>query len=105
LRLPLRSNQGVVELLVKATPRAPRNEVTGLVDGPQGNAWLAVKVTAAADRGRANEAILDTLAEFFDVPPSSLRLIAGASGRWKRIALGAHAAEIEIHLRRFAGQT
>jgi uncharacterized protein YggU (UPF0235/DUF167 family) len=42
-----------------------------------------VRVTAAAEGGRANDAVLSLLAETFDVPSSSMRLVSGRAGRDK----------------------
>ena len=50
-----------------------------------GASWLSVRVTAPPDSGRANAAVLALLAQALGVPPRDLRLVAGASGRWKRI--------------------
>ena len=50
-----------------------------------GDAWLSVKVTAPADGGRANEAVLRLLAKALGVPASACRLAAGATSRWKRV--------------------
>lgn len=44
-----------------------------------------MRVTVAPDGGRANDAILGLLAEALAVAPGDCRLLAGASGRWKRI--------------------
>jgi uncharacterized protein YggU (UPF0235/DUF167 family) len=42
-------------------------------------------VTAPADGGRANEAVLKLLAKALGVPASACRLAAGATSRWKRV--------------------
>jgi uncharacterized protein len=76
-----------IELAVKVTPKAGRSAIDGVVVDAAGAAWLAVKVTAPADAGRANEAVMALLAKRLGVPASALRLVAGATARWKRIAV------------------
>jgi uncharacterized protein (TIGR00251 family) len=56
----------------------------GLV-GAHGDA-LKVRVRAAAVSGKANAAVLGLLARELDVPVSSVRLVAGAARRDKRVA-------------------
>lgn len=82
--------EGVV-VAVKVTPKAGRSAVAGLTVDAAGTAWLAVKVTAAPEAGRANDAVLALLARQFAVPPSSCRVIAGATSRWKRVLVAGDA--------------
>lgn len=74
-----------LELAVKATPRARKEAIEGVVLDAAGAAWLVVKVTAPPDAGKANAAVLALLAKALGVPPSALSLVAGAGSRWKRV--------------------
>jgi uncharacterized protein (TIGR00251 family) len=67
---------------VKVQPRAKRREVI-----EQGSAGLTVKVTAAPDRGQANEEVRRLLAEHFGLPASKVLIIRGEKSRHKIIAL------------------
>jgi uncharacterized protein (TIGR00251 family) len=67
---------------VKVQPRAKRREV--VTDGGLG---LTVKVTAAPDRGRANEEVRELLAEHFGLPVSKVRIVRGEKSRHKLVAL------------------
>ena len=89
-----------IELLVRATPRGGRDEVSGLVLDAAGEVWLAVRVTPPAQGGKANEAVLRLLARTLGVPRSRLELTAGISARSKRIAVDAPHEQIETSLRR-----
>ena len=64
---------------VKAIPKASRDEVAG----PQPDGSYRVKVTAAPDKGKANAAICEALAEHFRVPLRSVRLVRGETSRNK----------------------
>jgi uncharacterized protein YggU (UPF0235/DUF167 family) len=51
-------------LLVRVTPKASRNEVSGLHVDAAGTMSLAVKVTAVPDKGLANAAVIKTKSTF-----------------------------------------
>ena len=63
----------------------PGSTRPGIV-GRHGEAWK-VRVAAAPERGRANEAVLDLLAEALAVPRRDVRLIAGHGTRDKIVEL------------------
>ena len=57
---------------------------------------LRARVAAPAVDGAANHAILRLIAEQMDVPRTSVRLAAGASGRRKLVTVdGVEAAEVQ----------
>jgi uncharacterized protein (TIGR00251 family) len=75
---------------VHVQPGANRTAVTGR----HGDA-LKVAVTAPADAGRANEAVLRLIAEVTGVRRNAVRLAGGRTSRAKRIAVaGAEPADI-----------
>jgi uncharacterized protein (TIGR00251 family) len=65
---------------VKVIPRASCNQV---IVTPMGD--LKVKLMAPPVEGKANEALLEVLAEHFQSRKSSFRILSGASGRNKII--------------------
>ena len=65
---------------VRVTPRAKRNAVAGVV----GNA-LKVYLTAPPADGRANDALLELLAEVLGVKRRQLAIVTGATNRNKVI--------------------
>jgi len=67
---------------VRLTPRAGRDEIDGVVEGV-----LRVRVAAAPVDGAANDALCRLIARELDVAPTTVELIAGTSGRRKRIAV------------------
>jgi hypothetical protein len=56
------------------------------VVGRHGDAWK-VRVSAPAEGGRANEAVLELIADALDVSPRDLELTSGRSSRDKVVAL------------------
>jgi uncharacterized protein (TIGR00251 family) len=72
--------QGVIiDVLVQ--PRASRDEVLG----PDSAGMLKVRVAAPPVEGAANKRLVEILAKYYDVPKSSVKILAGARGRRKRV--------------------
>ena len=83
-------------LRVRVSPGARRGGVAGRV----GEVWK-LRVTAPAEDGRANEAVVKLLADTVDVPRRQVALVSGHTAREKVVELeGVEAAEVE---RRLAG--
>ena len=81
-------------LRVRVSPGSGR---TALV-GRHGDAWK-VRVTAAPERGRANEAVLRLLADALALPRTALTLVSGHAAREKTVELtGVGPALIERRL-------
>ncbi|MDP2701290.1 MAG: DUF167 domain-containing protein [Candidatus Rokubacteria bacterium] len=78
-------NPEAVLLHVRVQPKARANAVKGWH-----GAALRVSVTAAPEDGKANRAVIELLAETFDVAPSSINLVRGAASRdkWFRLPQG-----------------
>jgi uncharacterized protein len=82
LKLRLKSD-GEVRLEVKAIPKSSRDEVAGVMD----DGVLRVRVTAAPEKGKANDAICELLARMLDVAPSKVRVARGAASARKQIVV------------------
>jgi uncharacterized protein len=81
-------------LRLRVAPGAARAAVVGR----HGDGWK-VRVAAAPERGRANDAVMALLADALGVRRPALRLVAGARSRDKVIAVsGLDAAEAERRL-------
>jgi uncharacterized protein (TIGR00251 family) len=78
-----RSDRGVL-LHVHVVPGAARTEIAGLHDDR-----LKIRVKAAAAEGAANRELLRFLADLFEVGPSYLEIVRGASDRRKTVRLPA----------------
>ncbi len=73
-------------LRVRLTPRGGRDAIDGVAEAG-GQAVLRARVASPPVDGAANEALVGLLARALDVPRSTVRLTAGATGRVKTIAV------------------
>lgn len=78
LALETRPDGTVLPVHVRAGGR--RNAVLG-----ERNGALRVEVTAAPERGKANRAVIDLLAETLDVAKSTIAIVSGASSNQKKV--------------------
>jgi len=76
------SDSGGVALEILATPGSSVSKVRNV----HGNA-LKVAVRAAPERGKANDEIVEVLAEFFGVPRGSVTILSGETSRNKRVRI------------------
>jgi uncharacterized protein (TIGR00251 family) len=67
-------------LSVKVRARARRNGVSGMREG-----MLLIDVTAAPEKGRANQTVLTIMADALGLPKSSLEIVSGATSTRKRV--------------------
>ena len=82
---------------------APGAARPGIV-GRHGDGWK-LRVAAPPEHGKANDAVLDLLAETLDVPRSSVTLVSGGGSRNKIVELaGIEPDEIERRLATAGGQ-
>ena len=83
-----------VRLRVRVMPGAKRTAIAGR----HGEAWK-VRVTAAPERGRANEAVVALLSTRLGLATRDVAVVAGASARDKVVELrGVSADEVERRL-------
>ena len=81
-------------LRLRVVPGARRSEIVGR----HGEAWK-VRVTAPPERGAANDAVLELLAEALGVSARDVRLVSGHGSRDKMVELtGLEAEEAEARL-------
>ncbi len=77
-----------VRFAVRLTPRGGSDEIDGVRDGV-----LRARVAAPPVEGAANQAMLRLIASELDVPRGRVRLVAGAGGRTKLVAVDRIAPE------------
>jgi len=73
--------------------------------GPADDAVWKLRVVAAPERGKANDAVVELLAETLSLPRASVSIVSGSSSRDKIVELaGIAPAEIERRLATAGGQ-
>lgn len=83
-----------IRLRLRVSPGASRAAIVGR----HGDGWK-VRVTAPPERGRANDDVIDLIADSVGVVRPDVRLVAGASSRDKIVELaGLTLAEAERRL-------
>jgi uncharacterized protein (TIGR00251 family) len=80
VRLDLGQNEGGVILRVRAHAGARRNLILGVRAGA-----LRVAVTAAPEKGKANQAIIALLSKALGVPKSAIEILSGETSPQKRL--------------------
>jgi uncharacterized protein (TIGR00251 family) len=90
----------MARVAITVSPGASRTELVGR----HGDGWRA-RVAAPPERGRANRALVELVAELAGVPRDRVAVVAGASGRRKVVEVdGLEAGELDRRLARGAGQ-
>ena len=81
---------------VRAQPRSSRAGIDGLI----GDA-VKVRIRSAPVDGKANKELIETLADEFDLPKSSVVFKSGESSKTKRLLLkGVSGSDVESRVRR-----
>jgi len=68
---------------VKVTAKSKQNKVVKLSADN-----FKIYVTAAPERGKANEKVIELLAEYFDIPKSGIKIVRGETSNHKKIEIG-----------------
>jgi uncharacterized protein YggU (UPF0235/DUF167 family) len=88
---------------VRVTPRGGRDRVEGLARDATGRAALAVRVSAAPEKGKANAAVAALVAEALGVPRRAVRVARGATSRTKTLEITGDAQTLSRRLEALTG--
>jgi len=80
--LEVQEREGTVIFSVKVQPRASKDEIAGEMGGA-----LKVRLRAPAVEDRANEALVEFLAQLLKTPRSAVRILGGERSRTKRLEI------------------
>ena len=75
------TNSGVI-LSIRTQPGSSKNRIIGEYGGR-----LKLAVTAAPEKGKANKAVIELLADTLHISESSIHIISGESSRDKRLMI------------------
>lgn len=70
-------------LAIRVTPRAKKDEITGILD----DGTVKIRLTAPPVEGKANIALVVFLAKILDVPRRNIEIVAGSRGRDKLVSV------------------
>jgi uncharacterized protein (TIGR00251 family) len=73
---------GTISFQVRVQPRASKDEIAGEMGGA-----LKVRLQAPAVEDRANEALVEFLAQLLKRPKAAVRILSGDRSRTKRIEI------------------
>ncbi|MCC6405690.1 MAG: DUF167 domain-containing protein [Planctomycetes bacterium] len=82
------------DLPVRVQPGASKARVVGVWNGK-----VKIAVTAPPDKGRANEELVEFVAELLGLRASAVRLASGERSRDKRLAITAAPEQVRAALR------
>jgi hypothetical protein len=80
--LEVQQRDGAAIFPVRVQPRASKDEIAGEMGGA-----LKVRLRAPAVEDRANEALVEFLAQLLKTPKSAVRILSGDRSRTKRIEI------------------
>lgn len=82
-------------LAVRVIPRAARNELVEI----QADGTLKLRLHAAPVDGKANQELIEFLADLLEIAPNKLELVAGHSGRNKLVSItGLTSADVQSRI-------
>src|SRR6267143_1129000 len=80
--LNLQRHDDAMTFAVRVQPRASKDEISGVMEGV-----LKVRLRAPAVEDRANEALIEFLAQLLKTPKSAVRILSGHRSRGKRVEI------------------
>jgi uncharacterized protein len=100
MRFPVSDGQDGARFAVRVAPRASRTAVAGVI-GEGAAAAVKIALQAPPVDGRANEALVEFLAELLGVRRGDVAIASGEHGRNKVVVVrGKKAAEVEKALKK-----
>ncbi|HSY30857.1 MAG TPA: DUF167 domain-containing protein [Verrucomicrobiae bacterium] len=73
---------GTVVFVVRVQPRASKDEIVGEIAGA-----IKIRLQAPALEGRANDALIEFLAQLLKTPKGAVRILNGERSRIKRVEI------------------
>lgn len=87
-----------VRLSVRLTPRASREGVDGVVQGPDGRWMLQLRLAAPPVDGAANAALVAFIAKALRLRKSEVAIVSGEKARLKLLELSGDPAELSVRV-------
>ncbi|PWV98265.1 hypothetical protein DFR52_105246 [Hoeflea marina] len=100
----LRLGKGRVLVELRLTPGAGADGFAGLAGDADGNRHLRARVTAIAEKSKANKAVIALLSSRLRVAKSSISIVSGPTSRIKSIEILGDPDALAARLREIAAQ-
>lgn len=79
----LHNGQKGSALAIRVTPRASRNEIVEILN----DGTVKIRLTAPPVEGKANQALVEFLADVLELPTNRIEIVAGTTGRDKLVSI------------------
>lgn len=94
----VRPAAGGVTVRLRVTPRGGSDRIEGRGEDVNGEPHLKLRVSAVAEKGKANTAVLKLLAKAWGLPRSSLSIASGETGRNKTVAVAGDPDDLKVRI-------
>lgn len=95
---PFSAHSGHLRLTVRLTPGARQDRIDGVETTADGESMLKASVTAVADGGKANKALIELLAKALRHPKSTISIISGATSRKKILRIDGDPEDLALRV-------
>lgn len=103
LNLPYSRYDDHLRLSIRLTPGGGRNSIDGAETADDGTVFLKARVTAIAEGGKANKALVELLAKSLRLPKSSLSILSGETARKKILRIDGDPEDLASRLKTLVG--
>lgn len=83
----VRQVPGGLQLCVRLTPKASRDDLDGSEQAADGRVYLKARVRSVPEKGKANKALIVLLAKRIGIAKGRFRLISGETSRLKTLMI------------------
>ncbi|MEN6386836.1 MAG: DUF167 domain-containing protein [Phycisphaerales bacterium] len=73
---------GRIVFNIKVVPGSSKTLIAGLYNG-----MIKVRLAAAPEKGKANQALIELLSEKFNIPKNSISILSGLTSKIKQVAV------------------
>ena len=95
---PITPTRDGLRVAIRLSPRAKSDRLLGIIATAEGGRTVKASVTAPAQDGRANEALLQLLARAWRLPRRDLSIVVGAASRSKIVRVAGEPRQLIARL-------
>lgn len=96
-----KSQKDGIEFSVKITANAKQNKIADLYLDEKGNCFLKISVTSTAIEGKANAALINLLADSWQLKKTQVKIKHGSTNRYKIIHIEGNPESLLAHLNNY----